>query len=67
MKEKERLRELLTEALATRVHCLRASEPGPTPEMIGAAVELRRREGLDEPMFRSLLRVRKDWIARGRL
>jgi len=64
---RERLRRALDQALAPRLNCLRAAEPGPSPEMIQEASRLRREEGLDEPMFRSLLRVRRTWAAQGRL
>jgi len=37
---------------------LRASEITPPPELVRAAEKLRREQGLTEPMFRTLLRLR---------
>lgn len=55
-----RLNELVREFTATRHNCLRAAESTPEPEMVREALEMREREGLeDEPMFRTLLRIRK--------
>lgn len=46
---------------ATHHNCLRSAESTPSKEMIQKAVEIRKRENLtDEPMFRTLLRVRKE-------
>lgn len=57
----ERLVDLLTEAAATRPHCLPPGDSTPSPAMLREAAELRRRDGLVEPMFRTLLRIRRKW------
>ena len=42
-------------------NCLRSVESTPSPEMVQKAIEIRKRENLmHEPMFRTLLRVRKE-------
>lgn len=55
------LLQRLDEAAATRPNCLPPGENTPTPAMLREAVELRTREGLVEPMFRTLLRIRRSW------
>jgi radical SAM superfamily enzyme YgiQ (UPF0313 family) len=46
---------------ATHHNCLRSVESTPSPEMIQKAIEIRKRENLmNEPMFRTLLKVRKE-------
>jgi radical SAM superfamily enzyme YgiQ (UPF0313 family) len=46
---------------AAHHNCLRSVESTPSPGMIQKAIEIRQKEGLtDEPMFRTLLRVRKE-------
>ena len=56
---KERIHRLIEEKAATRPNCILASQSTPDPSMIREAMALREEEGLDEPMFRSLLRIRK--------
>ncbi len=46
--------------LAERANCLRAADPGPSPAMLREAAGRRRREGADEPMFRTLLHLRRE-------
>jgi radical SAM superfamily enzyme YgiQ (UPF0313 family) len=55
----ERLEELVLRACRTRPHCVPAWESSPPPEMLREAAELRARDGLEEPMFRTLLRLRR--------
>lgn len=43
-------------------NCLPASESSPSPEMLQKAILLRKEHGLSEPMFRTLLRIRKEVI-----
>jgi hypothetical protein len=57
---RERLAELVTAAAAERPNCVRATESSPPREMIEAALALRREQGLTEPMFRTLLRLRRE-------
>ena len=57
----EKLADRVKEFTATHLNCLRSVESNPSAEMIQKAMEIRKRENLtDEPMFRTLLRVRKD-------
>jgi hypothetical protein len=64
---KERVDHLIREAARYRPNCLRSLDTKPQPEMIREAMELRVSESLTEPMFRTLLRIRKKWIIDGRL
>ncbi len=54
----ERLRALIDDACRARDNCVPAWESTPPPDMLREAAGLRAREKLDEPMFRTLLRVR---------
>lgn len=56
----ERLTELILKAVDLRPNCLRATEAVPPPEMMKAAVEMRLKHNLNEPMFRTLLRLRRN-------
>jgi len=59
--------EMMHEFIRLHPNCLPSSETTPSPEMMHEATEIRKNEGLTEPMFRTLLRIRKDWIGKGRL
>jgi hypothetical protein len=48
-------------------NCLPALETAPPPEMISEAISLRKTSHLDEPMFRTLLRIRKKWRGEGKI
>ena len=56
---------LIGEAAKTRPNCLPANETTPSPEMVKEAMALRNEMGLSEPMFRTLLRIRRKWILEG--
>jgi len=57
----EKLADRVKEFTATHHNCLRSVESSPSKEMIQKAIEIRKQENLtDEPMFRTLLRVRKE-------
>ncbi len=64
---KEKLDSLIEIAARTRPNCLPANSTTPPEEMRKEAFILRQQENLTEPMFRTLLRIRKRWIAEGRL
>ncbi len=64
---RERLNECLTAAAAVRLNCIPAAMTQPPPAMIREAVARREQEGLTEPMFRTLLRIRREWKSSGRL
>ena len=52
------LAEALERAVAIRPNCVRAAESTPDPAMIEAAIKWRADNGINEPMFRTLLRLR---------
>jgi radical SAM superfamily enzyme YgiQ (UPF0313 family) len=56
---REGLNSIVATAVATRPNCVRATESSPPPAMLEAAVALRREQSLTEPMFRTLLRLRR--------
>jgi len=56
---RERLLEIVGREVATRLNCVRASESTPPPAMLQEAARCRREQGLKEPMFRTLLRLRR--------
>lgn len=64
---KERLDELIRAASEQRVNCLHALETTPSPEMLSEALRWRTANGVNEPMFRTLLRFRGEWRKAGRL
>lgn len=57
----DRIRDMLKEAAAVRPHCLPPGENRPDPAMLQQAIAMRRQQGLTEPMFRTLLRIRRSW------
>jgi radical SAM superfamily enzyme YgiQ (UPF0313 family) len=61
------LKDWITAASKERPNCLPSSETIPPPEMLKEAVMLRTFRGLTEPMFRTLLRIRREWMAIGKL
>ena len=56
----DRLHELLEQACQARPNCVPAWQSTPDDDMRRRAAELRRSGGLDEPMFRTFLRVRRE-------
>jgi hypothetical protein len=56
----ERLLEILQKKCSTRPNCVLSSESAPPAEMMAAAQKLRMDQNLDEPMFRTLLRIRRE-------
>jgi len=56
---REALEAAVAEEIAQRPNCVPAAESTPDPEMIREALRLRAELDLKEPMFRSLLRVRR--------
>lgn len=56
----EKLATRVKEFVSDHYNCLRSVESSPSREMIQKAMEIRKREDIsDEPMFRTLLKVRK--------
>ena len=64
---KGHLDQLIKEASAVRYNCLPSADTTPPPEMIAAANELRKRIPTQEPMFRTLLKIRKIWMEEGKI
>ncbi|MBM3404267.1 MAG: radical SAM protein [Bacteroidetes bacterium] len=64
---KEPLRELLRLHSLQRHHCVPGDESIPQPELLREAIAIRSRQDLQEPMFRTLIRIRKEWMKQGRL
>ena len=56
---KKRLDQIISEIKSEFFNCLPAIESNPTPEMIQKALNMQKENGLAEPMFRTLLRIRK--------
>lgn len=56
---RRRLGEWLARAVETRPNCVRSRESTPSPEMLREAAKLRAERNLTEPMFRTLLRLRR--------
>jgi radical SAM superfamily enzyme YgiQ (UPF0313 family) len=56
---KEEINQLIKDAAKTRPNCLPSNETTPSPDMIREAIALRNEKGLTEPMFRTLLRIRR--------
>jgi anaerobic magnesium-protoporphyrin IX monomethyl ester cyclase len=56
---REALEAAVAEEIGKRPNCVPAAETTADPEMIREAMALREKEGLEEPMFRSLLRARR--------
>lgn len=61
------INHLIREAAKSRSNCLHSSETTPAPEMMTEAIALRTEMNLVEPMFRTLLRIRKKWLFEGKL
>ncbi|MEI8203410.1 MAG: radical SAM protein [Bacteroidota bacterium] len=64
---KEILKELLQNYSKKYMNCILSSESTPPPEMMKEAVEIRVKEQLNEPIFRTLLRIRKSWMESGKM
>jgi len=62
-----RLVQLILEATEERLNCIYSAETRPPVEMLKEAHKLRVEQHLNEPMFRSFLRIRKEWKAKGLL
>ncbi len=55
---KERLQAIICDKSKTIPNCIRGSESKVSPEIMQKALELRKEQSLDEPMFRTLLRLK---------
>lgn len=54
----EELVSVLTQKCKSRKNCMMSSETTPPPEMLAEAIEIRKQQNLNEPMFRTLLRIK---------
>ena len=63
---KNKLDRMLAGIQETFHNCLIAAESTPSPEMIRKAIIMRKEKGLTEPMFRTLLKIRKEEKNEGR-
>lgn len=61
------LKGWITDASKECTNLLPSWEASPPADMVKEAVILRESSGLSEPMFRSLLRIRKEWRKNGKL
>ncbi|HUI91964.1 MAG TPA: radical SAM protein [Chitinivibrionales bacterium] len=59
---KDEIDRIMKEASRTRHNCIPAAESTPPPGMMKKAMEMREKEGLKEPMFRTLLRIRREIV-----
>lgn len=64
---RDQLNALINNAERHRHNCIPALQTSPPPAMMAEAMALRSAENLTEPMFRTLLRIRKDWMLKGLL
>jgi radical SAM superfamily enzyme YgiQ (UPF0313 family) len=55
----EELNKIIADRTYTRSNCIPAEESTPTKEMIQAAIKIRNKLKLEEPMFRTLLKLRQ--------
>jgi radical SAM superfamily enzyme YgiQ (UPF0313 family) len=59
--DKTELSRLLQREIAKRPNVVHALDSAPKPEMLAEAVAIRRSQALDEPMFRTLLRLKSKY------
>lgn len=64
---KNKLQDLLFDFSRKNYNCVPASDSTPPPEMIRDAMVLKEKEKLQEPMFRTLLRIRKKWFEESKM
>ena len=64
---RDRLVQLIHDASSDRLNCIYSAETRPPLEMLQEAHRIRSEQKLKEPMFRTLLRIRKEWKGKGLL
>jgi radical SAM superfamily enzyme YgiQ (UPF0313 family) len=62
---KERLVQQISKVSSERVNCVSPGDTRPPIAMMQEAKRIRIEKKLNEPMFRTLLRIRKEWNAKG--
>lgn len=55
----KRLTEIIDDKIKSRPNCIRISETKPPPQLMAAAIKERKEKKLTEPMFRTLLRLKR--------
>ena len=55
-----RLTQIIDDKIKIRPNCIRISETKPPPELMAAAIKERKEKKLTEPMFRTLLRLKRN-------
>ena len=58
---RENLSSLLHREIAKRPNVVHALDSAPKPEMLAEALAIRKTQGLEEPMFRTLLRLKSKY------
>ncbi len=58
----EKLSQIISEKIATRPNCIRLTDTKPPPELLQAALRERKKKNLQEPMFRTLLRLKQQLL-----
>ena len=61
------LKSWIDDTCRDRLNCMPGAASNPPEEMLREAVAIRQAEGLNEPMFRTLLRIRKAWKEEGKI
>lgn len=56
----EHLEEIISNEISSRPNCIRIGDTKPPPELLAAAQRERAEKPLDEPMFRTLLRLKRE-------
>jgi hypothetical protein len=57
---REKIGSMIRDASRKMHNCIPASESTPPPDMLRTAMELRQKGNLQEPMFRTLMRIRRE-------
>jgi radical SAM superfamily enzyme YgiQ (UPF0313 family) len=64
---KEILDAAIRETSSGRPNCISSSDTVPPAEMVKEAIGIRTATGTGEPMFRTLMKIRRRWVSEGRL
>jgi radical SAM superfamily enzyme YgiQ (UPF0313 family) len=64
---RERLSALINEVSFQRVNCVNSANTRPSVKMMTEAYKMKTEQKLNEPIFRTLLRIRREWKAKGLL
>lgn len=64
---KAKLNQMITQTASEHPNCIPALETTPPPELLREAIEYRRLREIEEPMFRTMLRIRRRWWEEGKI